>query len=448
MRTVAYSAVSCVFSLVFPAALSTAGAALMLAALAVPAVAADATAPVVAAPAASSATSATAAGISASAAAASDASTATIPVAAVDGTPITIREVEDALLKQEGAEQVEKWVHEQLDGTDWANLQEDAVVLSINDVKITRRQLALALLKSRAGNAREDLIALTLVKQALKSEGVVIDADIQVLTYKRMERAFETELERKGQPHMEFATYLASQEKMTPEQFTAQPGFRMLAGIQALIDRRAEMLPEKTFSDFFNDHHDIYDLPETVQMDDIFVPYKLSKDASGNAVVDPDEKDAMLVEAMVPIWHDINAGTFTFANRWNLFGRGWDSDAVDGYIGWVARDGSRRDDLGIMKIGARKLPDEVMSAAFKVAHFPTLLQPITSARGIDIVRIDGHRDPHIATYAEAKQRVFHDFIDAHFDEFKDSLMNELRRRSKIDYLDLPAAEAKRAGDAP
>jgi hypothetical protein len=371
----------------------------------------------------------------------------TIPVAVVDGHAISLREVEDALLSKEGSEAFEDWVHEHLQKVDWSKVPDDEVIITIGPNKLTRRALAVALLRPpggqppKTGEARDDLIKIALVDEALAKQGLVVDEKALDGAWAVMKRQFEgkqTEAKR-----LDFASWIKAKEGMEPEEFRQQAGFRKLAGLRLLaLAHAAKEVDEPERMDWFDKHHARYDEPEAVQLSVVFMPYRPHRGPDGQDVVDNDDR-ALLQIDMTTHYMDVLKQRQPFEQVWEVFGKPWDPDLGEGgKAGWVLKDGTRE------KPGARKLPAELMAAAFKATVFPTLLQPAAGATGVDMGRVEAHRPGKIAAYADVRERVLVDLVEDRLDEWVERVMDQLRRDATIQYRSLPEAVGRRAGDAP
>src|SRR5262245_18916586 len=101
-------------------------------------------------------------------------------VAVVNGETLTLRMLEDSMLRKEGAELVEELVQRELDKMPWTELKDDDVIVQIANWRLRRVGLAAQLLGTSAGKVRDELINITLVKQAMAAAGLTVgDEDIK-----------------------------------------------------------------------------------------------------------------------------------------------------------------------------------------------------------------------------------------------------------------------------
>jgi hypothetical protein len=374
---------------------------------------------------------------------ASDASAEATAVASVNGHDITLRALEDALLKKEGAEQVEDAVHHLLDRTNWSRLHDDDLIVATAMGQVKRREVALHLLRDKSGPVREELINISLVEQALSKAGVVIDDLATQAELKRMEKRLHEGLDKRKQPIMDLRTFIQQSEKTTLEDFIRQPGFKMLAGLHILVQRQAkDEVQDAELKVFFDEHLARYRTEEAVDIADIYVPFLTERDAHGLEVVTEDEK-VQRQKVAWDLYNMIQRKSVSFERTFATFGRNADQDAeADGRIGWVTRDGGRG------KRGSRRIPARVVEEAFNAqGPFPVLLQPVVHDLGVDVIRVLARRPGQEAVLGLMRDRVLTDLVDAEIDARTKRLLEGLRRSSSIAYASLPAIIQERTKEA-
>ncbi len=350
-------------------------------------------------------------------------------VALVNGVPITLRQVEDSLLAKEGKEAVQAWVDQHLDRIAWDRLTEDDPILSIGFNKITRRELAAALVAKGAGKVRDDLINIAIVDQALAKAGVLV-TDTQVrTTWERMARKFHEDMGKKGNTSVDLASWIKTKEGMTIAEFQAQPGFRMLAGLQALVHQRAASeFSDEVLRAAFAGRPERYREVEAVDLSTLSIPFRGAPAADGKVTVDRAERER-LSSVMDSLFRQISSGQVSFERTFEVFGKGWDAGAgPGGRVGWVPRNGHRLD--------GQPLSDEVMRVAWDVARFPALLPPLMDGRGITLALVHGHRPQRDPDFAAVKERVRADLIDETLERRTEVLLKELRDATTIEYRSL------------
>ncbi len=359
------------------------------------------------------------------------------PVATVNGEAITLRQVEDAMLAKEGVEQLQQTITSIIEQTDWTRLKDDDVVLAIAGRTITRRDVALALLRGGAGKVRQDLIQITIVNQALAKAGVTIGHDEADAEYHRMETRFIADLKAKGQDLIDFASYLRTTEGKEPDAFKRDPGFLMLAGVHALVIKRAaDEFTADDYQHWFDLHRTQYDQQEALRLASIFIPY-----VPEAAKRDPQAEINRLLSVMTALRERIVANDPGFAQTFEGFGRAYDSSAgKGGDLGWVKRDGTRD------TLGARPIPSVVMAEAWaQHGPLPVLMRPIAHATGVELTRVDARRDFRAVTLNEVKARVLDDMLAEQLDARTKQMITELTAMALVDYKSLPEVIRARSG---
>jgi hypothetical protein len=365
------------------------------------------------------------------------------PVAVIDGHPITIRQVEDTLLKKEGVEQLVSMLDESLKQTNWATLRDHDILAQINSWRVTRISVAAQLIKEKAEAAREDLIGITLVQNALAKEGVKIDEVLIANELKRMEKRHLAAQEARKQPYVEFRTMIEHEEKMPLEQYLAQPGFRMGAGVRVLVERRAKaQLTEDQLKEWFAKHIEQYRMQEAVDISSIYIPFDRITGADGNdKPATQDERDAKMGN-MISFHQSIFQNKMTFEKIFRLF-KAYDQHATaDGRLGWVNRDGSRP-----IK-GSRRVAKDAMDAAFAAQPpYPQLLSPVISDSGIDLIKVHARRAGQEPVFADMKSQLISDIVDRELPARTKRVLDELRRAAVIEYCSLPPLIERRSAAA-
>jgi hypothetical protein len=371
---------------------------------------------------------------------AADAQDQSVPVATVNGEEVSLRALEDALLKKEGAEQVEDAVHHLLERTNWSLLKDDDLIVATAMGQVKRREVALHLLRDKSGPVREELINIALVEQALAKAGVVIDDVATNAELARMEKRLHEGLDKRKQPLMDLRTFIQQTEKTTLEAFIRQPGFKMLAGLHILVQQQARKeVTDEELQAFFDQHRERYRTQEAVDLADIYVPFIPEKDASGKEVVTEEEK-VQRQKVAWDLYNMIRRKDVSFEKTFGTFGRVADQDSdANGRVGWVTRDGGRG------KRGARRIPARVVEEAFNAqGPFPVMLQPVVHDLGVDVIRVLARRPAEEPVLSLMHERVLIDLVDADIDARTKRLLEGLRRSSAITYASLPAIIKERA----
>ncbi|HEX3132175.1 MAG TPA: hypothetical protein VHX44_01180 [Planctomycetota bacterium] len=365
------------------------------------------------------------------------------PVAMIDGQPITLRQVENALLRQEGVQQLLNMLDEQFKLTNWDALGDKDILLQTNSWRVTRLGVAAQLLKQKAGDAREDLIGIALVQNALKKENVVIDDALIANEVKRMEKRHYEGLEARKQPYIDFATFIEQTQKMPLQQYTRQEGFRMGAGIRVLVERRAAAeLTEDQLKEWFAKHIERYRVQASADISDIYIPYQKTKAKDGTEHIAQEEKDR-LMGVMGRLHQSIFKREVSFERLFQTFGRIYDQNAdANGRLGWVNQDGTRP-----IK-GSRRVDQRAMEDAFAAQPpYPVLLSPVASEQGVELLLVHARRSGKEPVFAELTAQLVADIVDSELAPRTKRTLDDLRRAAVIDYRSLPPLIERRGADA-
>jgi hypothetical protein len=365
-----------------------------------------------------------------------------MPVAVVNGVPITLRRLEDALLKKEGAEEVKQWVAERVDKADWERFDDGTPILTVAGSVLTRKDMAVKLLEKGAGNARQDLINQTMVEQAIAASGVVLTQEQLDLEYARMERAFRRELESRRKPIITYANFLRENKGLSVDEFKGQKAFRIGAGLHALVVADArKAVSDRELEQWFEANRARFDVDEAVDLSLIHIAYQKSGvDGNGVEFAVPQDRDNLMA-VFRQIYVQIVRNQVSFETAWANFGRAYDRGEDGGRIGWVGRDGRRA------QADARQLPPEVMRAAFDdTVKLPRLCLPVEGPDGIDLIRVNAWRPRTPAVFTEQKERIFAAWVEEDLDDRTTRWMHELLRRTTIQYKSIPELTRIRAGE--
>jgi hypothetical protein len=361
----------------------------------------------------------------------------------VNGEPITLRQIEDTLLSQEGVRQLMEMLDKQYSVMDWATLGDSDVIVQTATWRLTRVMLAAQLLKQKASDAREDLKNITLVRQALTKAGIVIDEAAIQNEVKRMEKRHYEALEAHKKPYMEFRALIQQTQKMPFNEYIHQEGFKMGAGIRILVEREARAtLTDEQLQLYLSQHINDYVVQEAADISDIYIPFEKTKDASGAEVIAEEEK-IRLYGVMQQLHKGIFSRKVTFERYFQLFGKVYEQHAdPTGRLGFVNRDGTRP-----IK-GSRAIDPQVMAEVFAVQPpYPVLLKPIASATGMDLILVHSKRAGKEPVFAELRDRLIADIVDAELPLRTKRAIENLNREAVIDYHSLPPLIEQRAKDA-
>ena len=357
-------------------------------------------------------------------------------VAVINGQPLSLKDVEDAMLRKEGIEQAQKLLAEIIKATDWTTLKDDEVVLMVAGRSITKRDVVLSLIRQGVGKVREDLISIRAVQQVLAAEGIVVGQEQVQATWSRMERQFWKSQELRGNDRIDFASWIRTKEGMEPDQYMREEAFRMLAGVQELVIRK---VARETKEADLRHWHDLYrqrfDEAEGVHLSVIHVPF------DNKIQPIPEDEKLKRFRVMRLLHKNIQGSNPPFAVAWQGFGRSYDSYAkAGGDIGWVGRDGKRDPPQ------ARPVPPGVLEKAFPLEQgFPVLLEPILAADGIDLVLVHGHRPFKSIPFEAARKKVIEDMIADQMEARTAAILREIIPQADVQRLSLPEIIRARAG---
>ena len=146
-----------------------------------------------------------------------------------------------------------------------------------------------------------------------------------------MKLKFEEQQAKSGDSaRIDFVNYLSVKEKMTPELFRAQPGFRMLAGLQALVHQRAkDEWDDDDLRAWFAAHRERWRQTEGVKLSLIAIPFQREPGQGGTPVVTAEQLAREARDRLVlsrPVVHrspvetnDYQGEPFTWVNLWTWF---------------------------------------------------------------------------------------------------------------------------------
>ncbi|MBN8492954.1 MAG: hypothetical protein J0M00_16195 [Burkholderiales bacterium] len=350
-------------------------------------------------------------------------------VARVDGTDITMVQLGREMLKREGTDALLNWMQGHLEKMDWDEVTDDAVILDVAGHQLRKRELAAMLAREKGGKVREQLIDIAIVEQAVAKAGIIIDDAAMASEFRLMERDFQRKMAGKGQGHIDFGSWLRVKEKMSVQEFLAQPAVRMLAGVHELVRRevRAEN-DDARLQAMLDADRERWDQRAGVDLSTIFLPWK--KDASG--VVTPEEQARLQSVANI-IHRQLVTREVTFAKAWDAFAKAWDTYGADGRIGWVDAEGVRGDET------LRRIPKPVVDRAFASdGPFPVQLPPHVHAAGIDIALVHGKRPARRVELAEVRERMIQELLEKDLEERTKDVVARLRKAANVEYGSMPA----------
>lgn len=360
------------------------------------------------------------------------------PVVLVNGEAITLGDLELALLRQEGADLMEASVKKDLEDKVWETLADDQPVLS---VRVTRGRLALELLRQSGIKVRGELIDILLVEQAVRREGISLDARAQAEELARMQKRLDQGLEKRGKSRTDLRTLIQNQYGMSLDRWTEQKGFRVLMGLHALLDRyAASAISDAEVAEWVAKHPDRFRTPEAADVAVLFLAFPTREGAAPDA-----EDKANTLRYVKNIHEQVRQGRLSFEQLWTspAFGAAFQRvypDAKPGArIGWVLRSGRREgaEGRGISPQGAER--------AFAAQRpWPALLEPVEAIDGVELILVHDRREVREVVLAEVAAQVRRDIVDETIDVRQKRLMDDLRKVAVLDYRDLTPLINRRA----
>nr|MBA3687109.1 hypothetical protein [Planctomycetota bacterium] len=351
---------------------------------------------------------------------------ADVAVAVVDGREISLRRLEDELLRREGSDAISDVLDELLPRVVWSKLAVADAILILPDLRVDRAG-ALARVRPHLGEVSDELTAVHVVEGALRAAGIVVGADEIAAAAADAERKLQRQLAARGMPHVDLQSVIKQTKGMTWSQYTEQPAFRVLVvGLRALARRRAEAeVDEAAIADWHRRNLERWRVREAADCSIIHIPYTREHDAAGAEIVTDDER-ARLRGVMLDLHRAIAGGRLDFVRVFKAFARGHDADAADdGRIGWVARDGTRAQPQ------ARLVPKPVIEAIFAArGPYPQLLPATEHAEGVDIALVHGWRPQADPPFAAIRDQVRADLIEQGLDGRSQRLLAELKAAAK------------------
>lgn len=349
------------------------------------------------------------------------------PVAVVDGEAITLRRLEDDLLKREGADMVERLLSEALPRSEWSRLADEDPVLVTPSGRLTRRDLVAQLMPEHGETVMGEMLDSELVRAALSKSGIALDDALIRAEVAHLEHRLGAALGARGLPNMDLDSFFRQQKGMGLDEYVRQPGFRWLvAGLHALVrEEAAKQIGDADLRAQFARDPGAWTVAEACDCQALFIPYQTAPGPDGKPVVTEDERRRL--DGVVDTLHrQIAAGKTEFGIAFRLFARSYDVDADgEGRIGWMRRDGTRD------KRGARVLAPDVVTAVFAVkGPYPLLLPPIAHAAGVDVVRVLGWRPSSQPDFAAVRGRLVDQAIESTLEQRKRTTLERLRAEAK------------------
>jgi hypothetical protein len=359
-----------------------------------------------------------------------------VPVATVGERTLTLRDLEDELLRREGVDLLLRIVEARLRNLDLSRLPPDGELLRIGGVSIGRETLATELLRSSSDTVLGDLIGIAVVEQALIREGIIITDAVLDDEVERYRTRLMDLTKRKGMPQVPLEDYLRQEQNLDIDGLRRQAGFRMEAGLHTLVLRGSPVSDEQITAWFQRFGHELGH-GEQVDLELIHLPYP---PVEGSATSPSDEQREGTRALAVNYYSQLAKGAVSFADLWvRAVGPRLDPHAREGRIGWVGRDGRRA------QAGTLVLSQRTMAAAFQAdltrGRPPLVL--VEHEGGMDIVRVRGRRPPSQPGLDDSRSEVRRRIIEAELEPRSKAMMIELRQRSEVRHHSFGAVVQRR-----
>lgn len=359
-----------------------------------------------------------------------DGGDASVVLARVNGEAITLRQLEDELLRQEGMQTIDELLRLKLDQSDWSAFDDEDVIVKVADVEIPRILLVNQLLKKHSAEVRDQMINALVIRQAIAQAEITLDESLKQQMLKRMQRKYYHEQEQIRDVVVPYDSMIRERYGQSVEEWVKDPAFATLAGMYALLYQRTE-IPEDQLEAYFQQHAHRYGTPEAYQL--AVIPFHAA-DKEGKRVGQGLEGARRLASETARM---IREQRRSFASIVRMM-----DPQFKGERGFVARDGRPENK------GARPLPPAVMEAVFRHDYdrFPTVLGPVEAGNTISIVEVRAYRPGSQPSLDEVREAVRRDYIDADLQSHIKNLQQELREEHQIDYSGMMDVLQQRRAD--
>lgn len=352
-------------------------------------------------------------------------------VARVNGEAITLRQLEDELMRQEGVQTIEDLLRMQLDQVRWGDYQDEDMIVKVANIEIPRIILVNKLLEKHAADVRQEMIRARVVQHALEQEKIELNLALKQQMLERMRRKHRHDQDQQGDTRVTFDSLIQERYGKTAEEWIKDPAFAKLAGLYALLYRRTS-IADQELKAYYEKHLRRYVAPEAYQISALVFP--LVDEKSGQPL--PADKRAHKARLAADSYKLIKSGKRSF----DAVIRFYDAD-FKGDRGWVARDGK------VEVQGVSDVPAAVMEAVFQHNYeaFPTVLGVIESAASLSIVQVRGYRPGGKPAFEQDREAVQRDYVDAHFDRHMGELIKRLDAQALVEYEGLlPVLQDRRS----
>ena len=345
-------------------------------------------------------------------------------VAEVNGVPVTLRQLEDELLKREGTDQLVELVEERLKGARWSAIDDDQVVVAVPGGVVRRIDIALRSLEEHGAKVRNELVTMLATRQAIAHANIVLDRALVDAEVAREQRRFSRRLERAGRPAMPFEQAILAKEGISIREWRRSDAVRLAAGLHELVLRRIQ--PEiEAIREHYAKYPERFEQREAIQLQVIFIPFKTIT-LRGREMIDPQHQRS-LRKVMGEIYHNILQQRQSFAEAWSIWGAGYDQLAEDGLVGWVDRAGNTS------MPGVQAIPSNVRDIAFaaNLDNGAKLLEPIVSDDGIRLVKVLQYRPEEKRSFDDMQDEIRRDLVEQDLEQHTKELLGQIIDQAQI-----------------
>lgn len=361
------------------------------------------------------------------------------PVAWIEDRPVRLIDLENELLRKEGADALRHLVSLQLERIPWSRLSDDDVILAMGNWQVPRVLLVSELLEERGPEVRNELINLRMMRMALERHGIEITGAILHQELERQEAAFRQRLEERDLPIVPFANYLQERQGISLDEYMAEEAFQMAAGLHALVYAHSVLAPtpeaeEALLRDHFVRHRDRFGETEAYRLAVIHRPFSeraLGDDRPTGPITE--ERKVGQRRSMAQLRRDILAdNSLNFERAWSFWGRSYDPGANSGgQIGWVDRRGRPSVD------GAMPVPTAIMEQVFAQAEGfdrstgAQLLEVLEHEDGLVLVKVLAYRPASFPAFADVRHQVRRDLITSDLTQWSNQMRLRIRQETEV-----------------